>query len=143
MWDYVLALVYTVILLINVSGIAKYAVRSHTLNLFIMTSNFCAICYRECLFVYLFQNQGKEIKATAGHTFFYFFLELPYHLFNVVAFLLLINWIQAWLILRLKRKGQESMNSVTKLFIERKRLLIFLSSQLAFWGTLIALDSIA
>ena len=104
-WDYVLSLIYTFILLINVCGIAKYAVRAHILNLFIMVSNFFAICYRECLFIYLFQNHGKEILASQGHSFFYFFFELPYHCFNVVAFLLLINWIQAWLILRLKRKG--------------------------------------
>ena len=126
-WDYVLAVVYTVILLINICGIAKYAVRAHTLTLFIMISNFCAISYREVLFMYLFSKVGSEIRAEEGRAFFYFFFELPYHCFNVVAFLLLINWVQAWLILRQKRMGQESMTSATKLILERKRLLIFLS----------------
>ena len=104
-WDYILALLYTVILLINVCGIAKYAVRAHTLTLFIMICNFCAIGYREFLFVYLFLHSGEEIGSDMGHAFFYFFFELPYHCFNFVAFLLLVNWVQAWLILRLKRKG--------------------------------------
>lgn len=57
-WDFALALVYTIILLINVVGVAKYALRAHTLTLFIMISNFAAICFRESLFVYLFANQG-------------------------------------------------------------------------------------
>lgn len=60
-----------------------------------------------------------------------------------MAFLLLINWIQAWLILRLKRKGQDSLNWLTKLVIEKKPLFMFLSSQMVFWVLMITFESVA
>ena len=161
-WDYVLALLYSIILLITVVGIAKYALRTEVLTLCIMVTNFLAIsCKSNCsidsliltaiflmidrfsLFVYLFVNEKKTIDEQNGHAFYYFFFELPYHCFNVVAFLLLMNWVQALLILKMKRRGVENLDSFSKLFIDRNKFNIFLTSQLVFWGTFIILDAAA
>ena len=69
-WDYAMFLAFSVLLLINVVGIAKYAMRSEVLTLFIMIvsflaigckylslindSPFCSILDRESLFIYLY-----------------------------------------------------------------------------------------
>jgi len=47
---------------------------------------------REVLFLLLFANEGQELKPAVVRSCYYFFFELPYHCYNLVAFLLLLNW---------------------------------------------------
>ena len=54
--------------------------------------NFDCSVDREALFIYLFTHNNEIVPSEYGHAFYYFFFELPYHNFNVVAFLLLLNW---------------------------------------------------
>ena len=42
-WDYTISVIYTLIILINVCGIVKYAFQAHVLTLLIMVTNFLAI----------------------------------------------------------------------------------------------------
>ena len=60
-WDYTLAVVFTIILVVNIAGIAKYAFKTHVLTLFIMVSNFIVLCYRLTAIVYLMCRDGDEI----------------------------------------------------------------------------------
>ena len=131
------------ILMVNIAGIAKYAFKTHVLTLFIMVSNFIVLVYRLTSIVYLLCRNGDEITERNAQGFYFFFFELPYHLFNVVAFLLLLNWIQACLILRFKRKDQDQISAVSRMFLERHRFNFFLTCQVTFWTFLIILDIIA
>ena len=74
-----------------------------------------------------------------GRTFYFFFFEMPFHCFNVVAFLLLLNWVQAWLILRIKASGENSTCFLSKTIFDRKRLAIFLGILLSVWSVTLGL----
>ena len=42
-WDYVFSIAYALILLVNLVGVAKYAIKAQILTLMIMTTNLIAI----------------------------------------------------------------------------------------------------
>jgi len=86
-------------------------------------------------------TDGGTVHVTQARAFYYFFYELPYHCFNVVAFLLLLNWMQAWLILRIKASGATQLNCLSKLIFDQKRLIIFLVAVLSIWGLLLGLQA--
>ena len=105
-WDYVFALVYGIVLLISLVGVAKYAIRAQVLTIAIMVTNvlsigckymlpsltFVIFTDREVLFLVLFGTEGDKVVSDQGRSFYYFFFALAYHCFTVVSFLLLLNW---------------------------------------------------
>lgn len=62
-------------------------------NLFILKLIFDMFLDREILFLALFDWKGEKKIVHSKCLFYIFFVEMPYHCFNVVAFLLLLNWV--------------------------------------------------
>ena len=49
----------------------------------------------------------QELSQTALYNYLYF--EFPYHLFNVTAYIVFMQWVQLWAILKTQKHMQESV----------------------------------
>jgi hypothetical protein len=52
---------------------------------------------------------AQELNQTPLYNYLYF--EFPYHLFNVTAYIVFMQWVQLWAILKTQRFMQESVLS--------------------------------
>lgn len=72
-----------------------------------MVTNSIALMWRIFLFAELIYMVKKETWIQNHQVkFYYMFFQIPFHLFNLVAFLMLIHWIQAWQLLKMKSTAE-------------------------------------
>ncbi len=65
--------------------------------------------------------KSDELNQTGLYNYLYF--EFPYHLFNIVAYIVFMQWVQLWAILKTERKIQTSIAASNELVPEDKELL--------------------
>eukprot|EP00347_Sterkiella_histriomuscorum_P018738 403344367 len=67
------------------------------LTIFLLTG---CLAFRFLLTLYQAKNEGSIFEEDSNGNFYkYLYFEFPYHLFNIVAFIVLMQWIQLWAVL--------------------------------------------
>jgi len=119
---------FFVALVINAYGLYRFHDRNKALSAAIMWTSFLAIALRVGLITW------ELIKPSICQDLFFYFVyfELPFHVFNLVAYLILLHWVQAYYMLRQKRIGHVSC--LGRSFLSNRNFTIFIiCSELVFW----------
>lgn len=128
--------IYSVGLIVNLYGIVKFFGKQDKLHTAIMATNAIALIWRIFLFaelIYMVKKKEETWIQNQQHKFYYMFFQIPFHLFNLVAFLMLLHWIQAWQLLKIKSTAE--INWFNKLFASPKSFTKIAISLTCVWLT--------